>query len=531
MANYGQHFSTLQTPQRRPASPKQVENNAGGYTFQVDPWDRLDRFLILGSAGGTYYVSERELTIENAQAVQALLAVDGPRVVRRIVEISETGRAPSNDPAIFALAMAAGFNDQATRKAALAALPQVCRTGTHLFHFVRDVKKFRGWGRGLRQAVAKWYTAREPGNLAYQVMKYRARDGFSHRDVLRLAHPVGTEDQNEVLKWILADATKDEARYATLNTARLPRIVGAYEEIKAGASLSRVVALIGEHKLPREVIPSELQTKPEIWEALLPHMGAQALVRSLNRMSAAGLLQPFSDSLKLVTSKLGDAELKRSRIHPMAILIGLKQYSAGHGLRGSLSWTPSAAVVDALDAAFYKAFGNVEPTGKNLMLALDVSGSMSYGPIANTNVTPREASAALAMITANVEPNYAIVGFCGQLRELTISPRQRLDDVVKKISGLPFGNTDCSLPMVAAHQAKLKVDGFVIYTDNETWVGGIHPHQALEQYRRSSGRQAKSVVVGMTATNFTIANPNDAGMLDVVGFDAATPQLISDFLG
>jgi hypothetical protein len=34
----------------------------------------------------------------------------------------------------------------------------------------------------------------------------------------------------------------------------------------------------------------------------------------------------------------------------------------------------------------------------------------------------------------------------------------------------------------------------------------------------------------MTATEISIADPNDRGMLDVVGCDAATPALIADFL-
>ena len=48
-------------------------------------------------------------------------------------------------------------------------------------------------------------------------------------------------------------------------------------------------------------------------------------------------------------------------------------------------------------------------------------------------------------------------------------------------------------------------------------------------YRRASGIDARLVVVGMVSNGFTIADPNDPGMLDVVGFDTATPQLISDF--
>ena len=94
---------------------------------------------------------------------------------------------------------------------------------------------------------------------------------------------------------------------------------------------------------------------------------------------------------------------------------------------------------------------------------------------------------------------------------------------------MPMSGTDCALPMVYATEKGLKIDTFVVYTDNETWAGAIHPHQALAEYRRKSGIDAKLIVVGMTATEFSIADPTDPGMLDVVGFDAAVPSLISEF--
>ena len=70
---------------------------------------------------------------------------------------------------------------------------------------------------------------------------------------------------------------------------------------------------------------------------------------------------------------------------------------------------------------------------------------------------------------------------------------------------------------------------FVIYTDNETWAGQIHPVQALQTYRERTGA-AKLVVVGMASNGFSIADPDDADMLDVVGFDTAAPGLIADFV-
>ena len=55
--------------------------------------------------------------------------------------------------------------------------------------FATFVEGFRGWGRSLRRAVGRWYTGRSVDALAYQAVKYRSREGMTHRDLLRLAHP------------------------------------------------------------------------------------------------------------------------------------------------------------------------------------------------------------------------------------------------------------------------------------------------------------------------------------------------------
>jgi 60 kDa SS-A/Ro ribonucleoprotein len=105
----------------------------------------------------------------------------------------------------------------------------------------------------------------------------------------------------------------------------------------------------------------------------------------------------------------------------------------------------------------------------------------------------------------------------------------RLDDAVREVSDLPFGRTDCALPMLYALERKLEVDTFVVITDNETWAGDIHPHQALANYRYAMGIDAKLVVLATSASKFTIADPGDAGMLDIAGFDAAVPALVTEF--
>lgn len=519
------------TPQNLPITgTAQVPNAAGGYAFPVDDWTRLSRFLVLGSENGSYYAAQAALTTENAQAVTRCIDADGDRTVREIVAVSNAGRAPKNDPAIFALALAASLGSEAVRKAALNALPDVCRTGTHLFHFAQFVDAMRGWGRGLRGTVARWYDAKPVKTLAYQAVKYGQRDGWSHRDLIRLAHPKPDSEARRILyHWIaqgwerIGDAPHDETDL---------QIVWAMEKAKLPGTTAKTVAeLIRTYDLPREAVPTLFLNDRQVWEALLERMPLTALLRNLATLTRVGVLESKTWQVH-VAKELTDANrLKAARVHPLAVLAALKTYAQGHGERGKHTWSPLGKIVDALDAAFYASFGNVESTGKRFVLALDVSGSMGSGDIAGMRgITPRLGSAAMALITAATEGTTETVSFQITLSRLAISPRQRLDDVVKTITGLPFGGTDCALPMLWAMQNKIEADVFVVYTDSETWHGDIHPVQALREYRQKTGIAARLIVVGMVANAFSIADPNDSGMLDVVGFDTATPQVIADFV-
>jgi 60 kDa SS-A/Ro ribonucleoprotein len=527
---YAKLFSLRRTPQSEPI-PGTVEKSAGGYAFPVDDWARLDRFLILGAEGGSYYARERPLTRENAEAVIRCIAEDGSRAIARIVEISQAGRAPKNDPAIFALALACSLGSDQTKREALSAIPLVCRTGTHLFQFAEAAQSLRGWGRGLRRGVASWYVAQPIDRLALQAVKYRQREGWSHRDLLRLAHPLTDEPaRKELFDWVCRGSEGPS----------LPPLIRAYEALAKAQSAQDAAALVAEHDLPREALATEWLNDPEVWRALLQRMPMTALIRNLGKLSAVGVLKPLSEDVAPVLSALRDVErIHKARLHPLAILIALRVYAQGRGEKGSLAWEPVPQVIDALNAAFYTAFANVEPTGKRLLLALDVSGSMGAGMVAGSPLTPREGSAAMALMNAATEENYHIVGFTSQsgdwsakaeLTPLPITPSMRLDDAVRAVSNLPFGGTDCALPMLHALEKKLKVDAFVVYTDSETWAGSIHPAQALQDYRRKTGIPAKLVVVGMVSNGFSIADPKDGGMLDVIGFDTATPAIVADFI-
>lgn len=552
--------------QNKPLRADQVENSAGGFVWQTDTFQSLRRFLVLGSAGGTFYIGEGDLTDRGLGFIEAALKEDGPQTVLTIVEISEAARAPKNDYALFALAVAVAKGDEVTKSLALSALPRVARIGTHLFQFASYLDAFGTLtGRAKRRAFAQWYASKDAEKLAYEVIKYRQRDGWSHRDILRLAHPARkvssgnptvdiSEDHEAILDWVTRGWVDFETEILPegANTDYVLAKIEGFERIQRAETAADAADLIRLFGLPREAVPTQFLKSNEVWQAMLDGgMPMTAMIRNLANMTRNGLLTQTSEATKTIVDALKDDEaIRKARIHPFNVLFALKTYASGGGFRSyGESFTPIGKIVDALDGAFYKAFGNVEPTGKRILYALDVSGSMG-SPILNSNVTCREAAAAMALVGMNVENDYGIIGFTaaggtygrtggrsgghgyyeGGVEELNLSPRQRLDDAVDAIARLRFGATDCALPMLYATAKGLEFDAFVVITDNETWHGATHPAVALQDYRNKFVADARQVVIGMTATDFTIADPTDPLTLDVVGFDAATPQIISEFI-
>lgn len=519
---YRNTASTLRsTPQSQPIPGRtdMRQNNAGGYTFTVDKWTQLMRFLIIGTEGGTYYVNEGKHTGLASDALIACIKEDADRVVALAVQVSDEGRALKNDPALFALAMVLTLGDNAAKQLVVEALPKVARIPTHLFHFIDYATASRGWGRALKRAVKGWYQHYwRAGKLPEFVTKYPSRDGWSHLDVLRLSRGLDLRmvGQREVYDWVNgADREYSEAF----------NVVRAIDEFTKPSSAA---AHIREHRLPREVVPTPLLAHPVVWTALAEHMPMTALIRNLGNLSKH---EVFGDRalLSSVTAKLTDQKaLKAARIHPLQVLGAMKTYAQGGGMRGSNTWRVVPQIKDALDEAFTLSFGALTPTGKRFLIAIDVSGSMGFS--AGGVFTAAEAAAGIALTVAKTESNYDIMGFAKEFRDLRISANDSLDSVLRKTRDNNFGSTDCALPMLwATEQGIGDIDVFLVITDDETWAGRTQPTQALAEYRRRFNPKARLMVLATTATEFTIADPTDPLQLDVAGFDGSVGNLIREF--
>jgi 60 kDa SS-A/Ro ribonucleoprotein len=308
-----------------------------------------------------------------------------------------------------------------------------------------------------------------------------------------------------------------------------PKLIVAYEEMKKATTVKEVIGLIKKHNLTWEFVPSQWHGEKSVWTELLPNLPATALVRNLSRLTAYDILKPTSDSTRFVVGKLTEyIDNPKSRLHPGQMLMAWGAYKSGKS--PNLNWKPVREITDILEYGFYERFKTVDPTGKSFYIGLDVSGSMD-AEISGLPFSARVASSALALQLVRTEKSVYTAAFTGQMLELEFGKFSNLNEVTTKTSNLPFGRTDCAQPMLDALNKKLFVDCFVIITDNETWAGTIHPVKALQQYRDRVNPIAKLVVVGVTATQFSIADPNDIGMLDVVGFDSEVIKLTQTFGG
>lgn len=547
MVNLTKHYNIREPKFTHPSMPaqgyedKMVKNRAGGYSFTVSKFKQLERFLIIGTEGGTYYATEQNLTKENAKNVVDCLATDPRAVVDLLVDVSVKSRAAKNDYALFALAMAvspAFVKGSSDRDYAWSVLPKVARIGTHLLTFVNNMEAFRGWGRAAKKEVGNWFNNLPTKDLAYQAIKYRNRSGWKMGDVLKMAHPnpnysVDPEGHAVLYNWLTND----------VRSSQLPANVQAMLELHKRAELNDITAVdiintVKEHNLPWEAVPYQFLNNTKVLDALLQNMNVGATLRQLGKMTAAGLLDNFSANQTLVVDRLTNLEaLKKARIHPINEFIAWKTYASGHGLKGSLTWKPNRKVIEALEAAFYLTIDAGEPLNKKTLIAVDASGSMSgswgYGNKLPGGVSSAELSAAFATALYRKEKQALVIGFDTRVKELRLGKNPTIEQISREIGSMG-GGTDCSLPYKYLQQNKYDVDVIISFTDSETWARNSfyrasHPIEEAKAYDKRYGPK-KHINAATTATNVSVLDNSTVDALEVVGFDASVPKVIEEFV-
>ncbi|BAZ52391.1 TROVE domain-containing protein [Nostoc sp. NIES-4103] len=528
------------TPQSQPIPGREAEmiqGRSGGWMFDAGIWKMLRRCLLVGTAKSTYYAGKQELTEDFVTVVRQAVA-ENPSLVAQEILYASDGRAINNSAPILALVLLSMGEAPQAKQAFGEIFGQVVRTGSHFYEWLNYTKSLRGFGKVVREAGKTWLSREDVKALAYQLLKYQQRQGFSHRDALRLFHvKPPTENHRQLFEWVVKGWEDLPAEIPSEALAQ----IWWYEWLKRNPCETHEAILQG--RLTHEMAAPVGKMDKQAWQLLFQEMPIGAMLRNLGSLTELGVLRtdettavPTTEgtsatdclaNLSRVEAVLNNKEhLRKGRIHPIDVLKALKTYESGGRLgRSQKTWKPVSRIVDILEKAVELSFDVVQPTGKVFMHAVDVSGSMG-SLVADMGLSCCEIATTMALVTAKAEKNYMIRGFASEFRELGITAKDSFSSAVGKARNQNFGGTDASVAYDWMIKNQFKADVICFWTDSESWAGYQHPSQALAKYRKKVNPNVKAVYVTLTPYRITLVDPQDPLSWDLAGFDPGTPRII-----
>lgn len=477
--------------------------------------------------------------MEKAEALQSLLqAGHGSEVVEEIKRFAQDGRASRFEPCLFALALCSQHSELKTRQAAFKALKEICCDPTHLFIFInfktqlKEGMKCGIWGRALRKAVSDWYNEQDAVRLAAAMTKCKQKEGWSHRDVLRLSHTKPVHEAIAVLsKYVTKGWAEVQLAYNGKDNSEEVAKVLAYldvvEKVKQSCDETEVVALIEEHKLEREMLLTNHLKSKQVWHALLKEMPLEAVMKSLGKMAVNKILEPESPETRSLCERIrSETEVQKSGLHPFSIMVATEKYKHGQGYLGKTKWKPDSNILKALDNAYYRSFLNVNPVGKRFVIAIDVTNFMSR-LLKGTSVISPLAAAVVAMFFVRTEADTQVLTYSeGGLIPCAFSADTSLNDAVGELIKPPSKSTDCTLPVTWATENGKAVDVFLVLTNNAFSPLCPSPVETLRKHRQKTGSSSKLVVCDLTTSGRVVEDIEDRGLMNISGFDVGAFSLV-----
>jgi 60 kDa SS-A/Ro ribonucleoprotein len=504
-----------------------ARNEAGGLAYALPPRHALAQLAATGCLANVYYA---DADAQLAALLDLVERVDDNLFLARLAVYSRQRAMMKDMPAALLLALAR--RDHALFRRAF---PRVVDNGRVLRTFFALLRS-GSFGRkslsySLQRAVQKWLNEASVGVLlAASIGK-----APSLRDVLRLARPTPPDNARRALFGFLAG--RPLAHWAPATAADLPAEVADLRAYRQAETEQEQVDILQRGRFRWDLL-ADAARGPEVWKALARQMGAQALRMNLNTLLRHGV---FSDPAMMdyVAGRLADAdEVRRARQFPYQYLAAY--LNAEDGL-------PSA-VRSALQTAAENACGNVPEMPGDVVIGLDVSGSMSCtvtgsrGRGTPSKVRCIDVAALFASAIRRRNPGSVIIPFDHQTHAVVGDPGERILVLAERLARFGGGGTDCSLPLIEACTTyrERRFAGVALISDNESWIGeGRHGSTAvLEQWRRFTANQARLQpgtfprLVCIDVQPYATAQAPDApDVLNVGGFSDAVFEVVAGFIG
>jgi 60 kDa SS-A/Ro ribonucleoprotein len=497
-------------------------NYEGAPTFLRSDEESLARVLTTGMLEPTFYASAQELAGETL-ALFASFAEKDPRYLAQAILYARNEGLMRLAPLTALVALSAAPNEDAKEMFRLV-FPRVVRTPGDLQDIISlcRAKKIRGMGKVVQRAAGRWLAAMSE----YHAIKYGAESqAMSLRDIYRLTRPKLTGRPNDIARYLVKGEVVDG----------LTQIAG-YEAFKAAAKAYRgtptldgekqLLALIAEHRLPWEVVSSQVSGSKAVWKAMLYQMPYMALLRNLNNMLKYEVTHE-NEALGYITRTLADPKrVAASKQFPFRFISALKviEKSDGKGVE---------KIKEALETALELSFANMPELGDRVLIANDISGSMASRPSPKSDMTMAEIAGVFAAAAFKKAAKGEIVSFDTAAHPRAINQGQSLAQIAKVVSAWG-GGTSLSAPLEYAFGGKGKArhyDVAIFITDSESWVDHLTRNRGaldlIREYRKRVNPGLLVFFMQLMPYKHAVVPPDEPGCYYLYGWDSAVMGFIA----
>lgn len=501
-------------PRGHKAPATDTVNDAGGVAYKPSEKEALAQYVATGCLGATFYASAEE---QLDRILESASKCDVDFVAKAAVYGRKSAFMKDAPALLLAHLMTRGPEGLEAFKAAFHKVidtPKMLRTFVQIVMSGRVGRK--SLGTAPKRLIQQWFESRTDAQI-FRV----TGDKPSIAAVIKLAHPKPSTDARRALFGYLRGREHD--------VSALDPLVREYEAWKKDPSrpIPDVPFLM--------LTSSPLSTKQ--WTEIARQATWQTVRMNLNTFHRHGV---FGDSgmVKFVADKLrNEQEVLRSRVFPYQLLVAYKFGS-------DLPMEIQSALQDAMEIATQ----NVPKIEGSIAVFPDVSSSMN-SPVsghrgsASSKVQCREVAALVAATLLRRNPDTIVLPFKEDVVGIRLNPRDSIMTIAQQIARCGSGGTNCSAPLRAILDSKIKVDMIVYASDNESWMDS-NPHfqtywspgytssptqtMALWEQYKSLNPKAKMVCIDM-APNGSRQAPTRRDILNIGGFSDEVFMLLREF--
>ncbi|MFM8214019.1 MAG: TROVE domain-containing protein [Pirellula sp.] len=509
-------------------------NEAGGRAYKLEPKHALAQIAATGTFGQTFY-SSAETQLD---AVLSLIdEVDDNQYLAKLAIYARQKAFMKDMPAALLVSLSVRdtelmhqvFDRVVDNGRVLRTVFQMIRSGK----FKNKAGKSRiGLSSSVQRAFQRWLNTASVGKL----LSASIGNDPSLRDILRMARPTPTDNARRALFGWLTDKSID--KWAPATEADLPaevQLLIAYRNSESEAVQSKIVDRLDS---VRWDLLSDAAKGSKVWTALARKMGPQALRMNLNTLLRHDVFAK-SAMVDYVAGRVADeSEIRQSKQFPY-------QYFAAYL---NADDNVPQKIKTALHKAAEIACGNVPELPGPVVIGLDTSGSMSTavtgdrGRAATSKMRCIDVAALFAAAILRRNPDSIVIPFDTAAYDAKMDPNDSILSIAERLAKYGGGGTDCSLPLVAANQkhGMRKFAGFVLVSDNESWVGtgrsgstGVMTawEAFVANQRKLGGKNANPKLVCIDLQPYqTVQACERADIMNIGGFSDSVFNVISAFL-